>query len=153
MIVFRLAKSKYCNDISGKGAEKNGGRWNSEGTAMLYTSISRALCVTEIAVHSPLGNIPSDYFLISIEIPDNISILNLDTSKLNYDWKSILFSHFTLNSGDEFIKENKFLVMKVPSVVVQGEFNFLINPHHADSNKIKIISVEPFVFDERLFTR
>ncbi|HET6992213.1 MAG TPA: RES family NAD+ phosphorylase, partial [Bacteroidia bacterium] len=50
MIVFRLCKSNYSKDLSGIGAEKSGGRWNSKGKAMLYTSATRALCTIEIAV-------------------------------------------------------------------------------------------------------
>ena len=37
MIVFRLSKAQFANDLSGKGAELVGGRWNSRGNAMLYT--------------------------------------------------------------------------------------------------------------------
>ncbi|MDO1502618.1 RES family NAD+ phosphorylase [Winogradskyella maritima] len=43
MIVYRLGKEKYKNDLSGIGAEKFGGRWNSKGVRMVYTSQSRAL--------------------------------------------------------------------------------------------------------------
>lgn len=75
MIVFRLSKQMYADDLSGKGAEIAGGRWNSRSRAMLYTSQSVALCVTEIAVHVPLGIIPENYMLIHIKIPDN-EILN-----------------------------------------------------------------------------
>ena len=71
MIVFRLSKQMYADDLSGKGAEISGGRWNSRSRAMLYTSQSVALCVTEIAVHVTLGIIPENYVMINIEIPDN----------------------------------------------------------------------------------
>jgi|ERR1019366_4894479 RES domain-containing protein len=151
MIVFRLSKSKYAKDLSGKGSEKSGGRWNSKGIALLYTSESRALCTTEIAVHTPLGNIPNDYEIISIEIPDDIKIKIL--VELPNDWKSFPHSHSTQEIGDKFVKAEKFLVIKVPSVVVQGEYNFLINPNHKDFKKIKIKSIEPFNFDVRLFTK
>lgn len=74
MIVFRLSKSTYTADLSGKGAEMSGGRWNSKGTAMVYTSQSKALCTVEIAVHTPLGNLPLDYTLVTISIPDELTI-------------------------------------------------------------------------------
>jgi len=153
MIVFRLSKSKFANDLSGKGAEKSGGRWNSKGTALVYTSASRALCTTEIAVHTPLGNLPIDYQLISIEIPDEIQIQELTKEQLPRDWKSLPHSHATQEIGDRFVSKGTFPVLKVPSVVVQDEFNYLINPAHADSHKIKIKSIEPFNFDERLFNK
>jgi RES domain-containing protein len=152
MIVFRLGKSKYSNDLSGKGAEKSGARWNSKGIAMLYTSQSRALCTAEIAVHTPLGTVPRDYTIITIKIPDD-SILEINISKLPSDWKSFPYPNSTQKIGDKFISDGKFLVMKVPSVVVQGEYNFLLNPNHKDFHKVKILSVEPFTFDERLFKK
>ncbi len=153
MIVFRLSKSKFASDLSGKGAEKSGGRWNSKGTAMVYTSASRALCTTEIAVHTPLGNLPLDYKLISIEIPDEIAIQEFAQKDLPNNWKSIPHSHSTQLLGDKFIADSLYMVLKVPSAVVQDEFNFLINPNHAESHKIIIKTIEPFNFDERLFFR
>jgi len=153
MIVFRLSKSKFANDLSGKGAEKSGGRWNSKGTALVYTSNSRALCTTEIAVHTPLGNIPLDYMLVTIEIPDDISLQEISGTKLSTDWKSFPHSNSTQEMGDKFVADCKFAVLKVPSAVVQGDFNFLINPSLAESARIKILSFEPFSFDERLFYR
>jgi len=153
MIVFRLSKSKFAGDLSGKGAEKSGGRWNSKGTALVYTSESRALCTTEIAVHTPLGNLPLDYRLITLEIPDLIPIKVLQAKNLPDDWKSLPHSHSTQEIGDRFVSEGKYAVLKVPSVVVQGDFNYLINPAHSDSGRIVIKAIEPFHFDERLFRK
>jgi RES domain-containing protein len=153
MIVFRLSKSKFADDLSGKGAEKSGGRWNSKGTAIVYTSESRALCTTEIAVHTPLGNLPLDYKLISIEIPDSMHIQEIAVIDLPADWKSIPYLHATQKIGDKFISEGIFPVLKVPSAVVQDEFNYLVNPRHIESQKIKVKGIEPFNFDERLFIR
>lgn len=153
MIVFRLSKSKFANDLSGKGAEKGGGRWNSKGTALVYTSASRALCTAEIAVHTPLGNLPLDYKLITIEIQDNIQIQEIASEDLPADWKSIPHVHGTQEIGDKFVSEGISAVLKVPSVVVQDEFNYLINPAHPESHRITIKAIEPFNFDERLFTK
>jgi RES domain-containing protein len=153
MIVFRLGREKFKDDLSGKGAEKAGARWNSKGRAMVYTSESRALSTTEIAVHTPLGNLPLDYFLTTIEIPDTIPVFDLALASLPKGWKSIPHSNATQVIGDNFIAEGKFLVMKVPSAVVQGDFNFLLNPAHKLISKVKIIKTELFEFDERLFLK
>ena len=150
MIVYRLSKGQYANDLSGKGAELVGGRWNSRGNAILYTSQSIALCVTEIAVHVPLGILPKDYQLIHIEIPDEDL---LEMKRLPKDWQSFPHSNSTQMIGDKFLKEHKHLVFKVPSAAVQGEFNFLINPRHKNFNQIKIVKLEDFNFDERLFRK
>ena len=153
MIVFRLAKSEFCSDLSGKGAEKAGGRWNSKGIAVVYTSVSRALCITEIAVHTPLGNIPDDYNLVSIELPAKATIFKLEESKLPKDWKSFPHPNSTQLLGDKFISEMNYLILQVPSVIVQGEYNYLLNPKHKDFKKVKIIKIEKFVFDQRLFVK
>lgn len=153
MIVYRLCKTQHQDDLSGKGAEKTGGRWNSRGRSVLYTCESRALCTTEIAVHMPLGVIPDDYLLLSIEIPDNVSILELQEKGLPENWKSFPHPDTTQKIGDKILNENKFLIIKVPSVVVQGDFNYLINPQHKDFNKIKVLITESFEFDTRLFKK
>lgn len=153
MIVYRLSKSTYAKILSGKGAEKSGARWNSKGTALLYTSETRALCTTEIAVHTPLGNIPLDYKIISIEIPENIKIKELNDSVIPDDWKSFPNPHSTQEIGDKFVTDGKFLALKVPSAVVQGEYNYLINPNHKDFKTLRIKSIEPFDFDKRLFIK
>lgn len=150
MIVYRLSKGQYANDLSGKGAELVGGRWNSRGNAMLYTSQSIALCVTEIAVHVPLGILPKDYQLIHIEIPHEDF---LEVKRLPKDWQTFPHSNSTQMIGDKFLKEHKHLVFKVPSAAVQGEFNYLVNSRHKNFNQIKILKIENFNFDERLFKR
>jgi RES domain-containing protein len=66
------------------------------------------------------------------------------------DWNSIPFLSSTQLIGDQFLKKNNALVLKVPSVVISDEFNYLINPQHPDFKKIKIIEKNRFVFDPRL---
>lgn len=153
MIVFRLTKSTYKNGLSGRGAEIYGGRWNSKKTPMVYTSQSRALCMAEIAVHSPLGIIPKDYFLVTIEIPDDCKTKQVNETELPAGWTSIPHIHQTQELGDRFIQDAECLVLKVPSAVVQGDWNYLINPLHQDISLVKIISAEEFNFDKRLFVK
>lgn len=153
MIVFRLCKSVYRFDLSGRGAEKSGGRWNSKGIAMVYAGETRALCTTEIAVHTPLGILPSDYFLVSIDVPDSIKMYEFPIKKLPKDWNSFPHTDATQKLGDSFIRDEKYLIMKVPSAVVQGEFNYLINPFHEDAKKLSVVKAEHFRFDERLFKK
>ena len=151
MIVYRLSTTEYINDLSGKGAGIFGGRWNSKGLSLLYTCESRALCITEIAVHTPLGIVPLDYSLCFIEIPENSPILEISNDDLPLDWRSFPHAESTQILGNKFIREKKHLVLKVPSAVVPGEYNYLINPSHSNFNTIRIIKTEAFLFDERLF--
>jgi RES domain-containing protein len=153
MIVYRLARAQFCQDLSGRGAEITGGRWNSKGTSLVYTSSSRALCVTEIAVHMPLGVIPEDYFLITIQLPPDATVKEYNETRLPSLWNSFPHGNATQMIGDQFVREDKYLVLKVPSAVVQGDYNYLLNPRHKMMNKVRIKEVEAFRFDERLFIK
>jgi RES domain-containing protein len=153
MIVYRLAKGKNRRDLSGKGAEIYGGRWNSKGTAILYTSQSRALAFAEVSMHIPLGIIPKDYFLVSIQVPDKASLLKLTEEDMPADWRSNPHSHSTQKIGDEFVASAKYLVLRVPSAVVPGEFNYLVNPAHTLMTEVRVNKIEPFEFDSRFAGR
>jgi RES domain-containing protein len=149
MEVFRLTSAKYTQDLSGTGAKIHGGRWNQKGEAVLYTAGSRALALVEVLVHLTNAFLPLNYQLITIYIPDD-SIVEIPQKSLPKDWKNIELSESTKKITAKWLSENDYLVLKVPSVVVEGEFNYLVNPLHADFSKIKILKTEPFSFDERL---
>jgi RES domain-containing protein len=151
MIVYRLSKQSYIHDLSGRGAEINGGRWNSKGVSVVYTAASRALAVLEVAVHTPLGIIPTDYFMATIELRDENNLEAIDIADLPSNWSSNPVIKATQLIGDKFAKINRHLALQVPSAIVPGDFNYLINPMHLDFKTVKIIKTEPFEFDMRLF--
>lgn len=151
MKVFRLCKAKYNGDLSGKGAELFGGRWNNKGVALLYTSDSVSLCNLEVLVHSEKGEMPRNYVLHTLEIPEEIQVLGLPTESLPADWRTFPHSEAARRIGDQFVKEGKYAVLKVPSAVVPNDFNYLLNPAHPDFSKIKITETVAYEFDARLF--
>jgi len=150
MIVYRLAHFKYRNDLSGKGAELAGGRWNSKGLALLYTGENIALCAAEVAVHIPFGIMPDYYVLQFIQLPKT-KIETIKTNTLPKDWMKIPYLSETKTIGDGFVKKEKSLVLKVPSAVIPYEFNYLINPNHSKFKSIELLETKPFEFDTRLF--
>jgi RES domain-containing protein len=152
MKVYRLARAKYANTLSGKGASLFGNRWNSKGVEMIYTSESRALAMAEILVHLSLNHLPRDYKMLSVEIPDTVKITSLFEKSLPEFWLQFPHTIHTQKLGDAFILKKKYGVMKVPSAVVYGDFNYLINPHHKDFDNNAIKSVRDFPFDKRLVT-
>jgi len=150
MRVFRLSRKKYAAELSGKGAAKSGNRWNSKGTEIIYTAESRALAMAEVLVHLSFPMLPADYMMLEIEIPDEISIKEIAIADLEEGWNSHPPRTHTQKIGDQFIRENDYSVLKIPSAVVPGDFNYLINPHHKKSKEIKVMDATPFPFDERL---
>lgn len=151
MIVFRLSGSMYAEDLSGKGAELFGGRWNSIGTPVVYTASSRALAMAEVAVHLHIQKIPKDMMMVELYLPED-SMTSLPILELNDNWEMFPYSIQTQQIGNDFVKENRFLAIKVPSAVVKGDFNFLINPRHGEIQKIKVVNIFPFRFDSRIFS-
>ncbi|HUS34250.1 MAG TPA: RES family NAD+ phosphorylase, partial [Verrucomicrobiae bacterium] len=53
--------------------------------------------------------------------------------------------------GDDWIKSATSAILAVPSVIIPGEHNYLLNPHHPDFRKIRIDPPTDFTFDPRLF--
>jgi RES domain-containing protein len=151
MEVFRLTRKKFSSSLSGKGAAIKGARWNSIGVELIYTAANRSLAMAEVAVHFTLATLPADYMMMVIEIPDDIKIKEADVKDLQANWNDFPHPSSTQTFGDQFVSENKFCLLKIPSVVTQGDYNLLINPNHPDFTRIKIMSVEKFPFGKRIF--
>ena len=150
MIVYRITHSHFKDDISGNGAKTYGGRWNVPGLPALYTSEHISLCVLELLVNISLQESQINYHLIQIQIPESAEMALVSTKKLKTNWQNDQM--YTRFMGSEFLKNKQSLLLKVPSAVISEESNYLINPLHANFNKIQIIKSFPFKFDKRLFT-
>ncbi|MGD1847042.1 MAG: RES family NAD+ phosphorylase [Salibacteraceae bacterium] len=152
MLVYRLARSKYPIALSGIGAAMSGNRWNSKGTEIVYCAESRALAVAEVAVHLTLATLPKDYVMLQIEIPKELNQQVIDVDDLPTAWNIFPHSPFTQRIGDRFIRERLAPVLKVPSAVVPGDYNYLLHPFHPDFKAIEIVGTSAFPLDERLFS-
>lgn len=153
MKVFRIEREKYLETtLEGIGAAfTEGYRWNSLNTYLVYTAESRALATLEVSVHLDLSeDLPADRYYVEIDIPDDITILEIKTEDLPEGWDSKPPILETQYIGDDFVKEKNAAVLKVPSSIVQQEFNYLINPNHPEAEKISVISATSFKFDSRM---
>ncbi len=149
MILYRIAKCIYADDMSGTGARLYGGRWNSAGRSAIYMASSRSLAVLEVLVHLPPMLLPDNYCLAQIEVPEK-SIKAIDSYTLPANWKDIYPPASLKQIGDDFLKQQEFLLLKLPSAVVPDEYNYMLNPLHKEMSKVKITKLAPFNFDERL---
>lgn len=148
MKVYRISKCAYVRDISGKGAALNGGRWNSEGIYMLYTAESASLAMLESLVHFG-GRIRGAYCQLALDVPDH-NILEIPEAELPANWRIHPAPEALGMIGNRFIKDGHFLTLKVPSVLIPREFNFLLNPGHPDFKKVRIEDIVPIEMDSRL---
>ena len=149
MILYRIAKCDYVADISGTGARLYGGRWNSIGRPMVYLASSRSLAILEVLVHLSPAIFPGGFCLAQFDVPAD-NIVTLMPGDLPANWHDILSPNQLKKIGDKFLKEQKSLLLKVPSAIVPEEFNYLVNPMHPEASKIKLIKQQLFNFDERL---
>lgn len=152
MQVYRIATSEYIHDLSGYGAKLNGGRWNREGIAVLYTGSSIALCAWEYFVHLPetVTLKQNTFSVATIELPDS-SVKLLPTLELPPDWENQ--TSVLRDITDAWLREEAFLALQVPSAVISGEFNYLLNPSHPLFKFVTLQLVEPFSFDRRAFDK
>ncbi|MEX0813282.1 MAG: RES family NAD+ phosphorylase [Chitinophagales bacterium] len=153
MKLYRIEREKYLKtSLSGIGASKSKGfRWNSEDTRLVYTAETRALAILEVSVHLDLSeDLPNDRYIIEIEIPDDISALEVELADLPENWDSKPPLRVTQIIGDDFVRKNQAAILKVPSSIVPQEYNYLINPLHPDSKKVRLIGKIPMKFDKRL---
>jgi RES domain-containing protein len=150
MIVYRIAKTKYINDLSGSGARLYGGRWNHKGVGIIYASETRALATVEYLVHVPLSIVPDDLSIASIEVPDDVSAREILIPELPGNWRSYPPPIECAELGTVWALSNETLLLRVPSAVVAHEFNILINPSHPGIKSVTVSQIENYKFDKRL---
>jgi RES domain-containing protein len=52
--------------------------------------------------------------------------------------------------GDKWISQNRSLALQVPSVIIENEFNYLLNPAHSSFKSVTISAPTLFEFDPRI---
>lgn len=147
---WRIVHSRHADGaFSGEGARLNGGRWNSIGTAMVYTAESKALASLEYLIHVDAADLLENYVFIPVHFDEKFLKI-LDMESLPSDWQKTPFPVSTQKVGDFWASENLSPVLGVPSVPIPGENNYLLNPAHPDFGEVQIGAPEPFEFDMRL---
>jgi RES domain-containing protein len=141
MLAWRLCREPYA-DLSGDGARRYGGRWNSPGRPLVYAASTAALAVLEVRVHLdiPPDLLPEDYTLLTIDLDD----LAADTVEdLPADPRAF---------GDAWLIASRTPVLRVPSMIVPESPNLLLNPRHPEAGAARIAGQRRFAFDRRLWT-
>ncbi|HZI23495.1 MAG TPA: RES family NAD+ phosphorylase, partial [Chryseolinea sp.] len=126
MIVYRLSRTRWANDLTGEGSRLHGGRWNHPGTACLYTSESRALAILEYTVNVNVDDIPRSLSMVTLEIPDDFA--DFPAASLPGDWKQSPSPVSTKDFGTKALKARAHPTLRFPSIVVPREFNYILNP-------------------------
>jgi RES domain-containing protein len=136
--------------FDGEGARLYGGRWNSIGVPMVYASKHRSLAALETRVHIDRTKMLRPYKCIVFHF-DAKWLETLPPRQWPVNWRLEPPSPATQRLGDAWIKAGRSALLAVPSVIIPGEQNFLLNPKHSNFTKIKFDKPVNFTFDSRLF--
>lgn len=150
MHLFRIAREKYIRDLSGEGARKYGGRWNKKGDAVLYTSTHESLAALELLAHINLQLMPNDLQVLILSVPDELDSIQITQKQLHNNWRDYPAPVKLAEKGSKWISANKTLMLRVPSVIIPGEENVLLNPRHPQMQQVHIQKVRKFSFDSRI---
>lgn len=151
MRVWRICKAEHATAaFTGEGANLYPGRWHHVGTPVVYCSESRALAALEQLVHLHRNRLPRDFVCFPVEIPGEVEVRAMRAEDLPAEWRHQPGPAELRDIGTGWAEARESVVLQVPSAVVPGEHNFLLNPRHPDFNRLAIGDPEPFAFDERL---
>jgi RES domain-containing protein len=148
---WRIVKEQHAaTAFSGEGAARTGGRWNSRGVPVVYTSSTKSLAALETLVHL---NPPVRFKYVAIRVRFDTALLEIINPKsLPPNWRVEPPPPSTKQIGDAWVRAGRSAVLALPSVIVSGEPNYLLNPAHPDFKRISIDKPERFAFDSRLLT-
>lgn len=152
MIVYRICKARYVSEIfSGNGGLKSAGRWHDKGQKVIYTAQSLSLAAFELFVH--LGRHDTKVSLVSAQatIPDSIEIEDVDRATLPSNWNESPPVSATAALGTQWLVEKRTAVLRVPSAIIPGEFDYLLNPNHPEFQHFSFSNTETFLLDPRLW--
>lgn len=147
MLFFRITTAKWADKLTGSGQPA---RWNSAQKNILYTAQSLSLACLENVVHRNKDGLNSLFKAITLEVPDNLTIKEINEQDLIGDWSDFDNIEYTRQLGDYWYDSLETLILKVPSVIIKNEFNYLLNTQHPDFAQLKIIRIDEFIFDSRI---
>jgi RES domain-containing protein len=149
---WRLVKTRFLAGAwDGEGARAAGGRWNSVGVPVVYVSSTLSLALVEVLVHLPAGLLAA-YAAVPVSFDDTQADA-LPDADLPADWREVPPPRSTRAIGDRFVAGGRALALRVPSVVVPSESNYVLNPAHPAFASLVIGAPVAFPFDPRLVRR
>lgn len=146
---WRITQRRFLKTaFTGEGARLYGGRWNSKGTAMVYLAESQSLAVLEMLVHLDASALLAAYVLTEVRFEVSL-VMDLEPSALPKRWGATPAPQRLKAIGDNWIASRASAILRVPSALVPGESNYLINPSHPDFKKIAIGKPIRYEYDQR----
>jgi len=143
-----VAKEHQLAAFTGEGARLNPGRWNSAGVPIVYTAGSISLAILEMLVHLREATILPEYRLIEVQF-DSSLLAAIDVNRLPRNWRRDRPPVSLKQLGDEWIRDQRSVVLRVPSAITD-EPNYLLNPLHPQFVALRIGEPKKLDLDARL---
>lgn len=141
---------KVSTAFDGEGARLYGGRWNPVGVPMVYASEHQSLAALEVRVHIDKTSMRKLYKSFAFHFEEGLMEV-LRAGALPKDWKQEPPAPSLQKLGGDWAISGRSVILAVPSVIIPGELNYLINPRHPNFAKLRIDPPTDFAFDQRLF--
>jgi RES domain-containing protein len=151
LTVFRLGKHTYRGQLfSGQGGLYASGRWTTRGRPVVYTSASISLAVLEYTVnYRRRGWVPATVLGRAV-IPASVRVEAISMAEWPANWSAAAPPPQLQTIGDKWLERGVSAVLKVRSAIVNEEWNYLLNPLHADFRRLRMGDPKPFSFDQRV---
>ncbi|MEZ0606966.1 RES family NAD+ phosphorylase [Fibrella sp. WM1] len=147
MEVYRITRAVYADRLVASGGVA---RWNARGRFVIYTAGSRALACLENVVHRSGEGLQALFRVMVIHVPDDVPSQTITPADLPANWADYQNFDVCQQLGERWLTTGQTAVLRVPSVIVPQEWNYLLNPAHPDFARIELLRTEPFLFDPRI---
>lgn len=117
----------------------------------MYFAQSLSLAALETVVHLPRSGRDMEFVFFRVELPQLLKVATLTQEKLPKDWRSEPAPVSTQEVGTSWLGERTEAFLRVPSVIVPGEFNIMANPEHPDFRRMAVGQPVAFSFDPRMW--
>lgn len=157
MLIYRICRAEFAKGLNASGLA---GRWNHNGQRVLYASSTRSLAALEQLANRSGLILNASYSVMIIEVTDSLdsfrkinpgilppecsnSLRTINPEVLPPDWQRISGYGRLQDLGSNWYNQFESLLLRVPSVLVPQEQNYLINTQHRGfTTKVKLVGME-----------
>lgn len=142
-VLWRAVRAPFA-DLTGEGARRYGGRWNSPGRPVVYLAEHPALAILEVRVNLdvPPELLPDDFLIVKYVYAGASVSQSIEPLGDLAETKAL---------GDAWLTSERSTLLQVPNVLAPESWNYLLNPLHVNASTVLETARYPFQFDGRLF--
>jgi RES domain-containing protein len=123
-----------------------GGRWSPPGKACVYASLTAAGALLEYLAHRD-GPVPEGLLLATAELPAGTTLAECNEPST---WRELPYRPEVQQVGADWLGSGRSLSLRVPSALVDGEVNVLLDPGHPGFAALQVRALSPLHIDPRL---